>query len=203
MRKKLPVCAALACAAFLCSCGGNDEEVTRPVRTSGETYTIPRQESSIPSAVTTVPGSVNNDGDNAENTDNGSLAEEFSCSDITARILENVSMPSMAEVGADRVGMYIDCEIPSGTDFSFYICGSGGFADEVCVIDISEIGSESFTDAVNRRIESRMNDFKDYNPDEYQKLSEMFIKQTGDYLIYAVTGDNGECERIFDEFTGG
>ncbi|MDE6592548.1 MAG: DUF4358 domain-containing protein [Oscillospiraceae bacterium] len=196
MKKILPVCAAFVCAALLCSCDGeNEPHVSRPARTSGETYTIPRVDITVSTAMTEA-SAVGGEGAAV-------AADGFSCGDITAEILASVNMSSMAEVGPDRVGMYIDCEIPEGTDFSFFICGSGGFADEVCVINVAGVDTEAFSDAVNRRIEARMNDFEDYNPDEYQKLTEMFTKQTGDYLIYAVTEDNGECERIFDEFTGG
>ncbi|MCM1578609.1 MAG: DUF4358 domain-containing protein [Ruminococcus sp.] len=188
MKKLLCVCAAVSCAALLCSCGeGGEPEVTRPSRVTGETYTIPRTDVSSERFALSAGNAV----------DGG-----FTCADITGKILENVNMSSMAEVGADRIGMYIDCDIPEDTDFSFYICGSGGFADEICVINVNGVDTDEFTNAVNSRIESRMNDFRDYNPDEYQKLTEMFTKQTGDILIYAVTGDNAMCEEIFDEFAG-
>ena len=178
MKKILPICVSAACAVMLCSCGGGGEETpTRPVRTTGQTLEIARPETTVSAAVTTAAESttpVTYTGEQQESA-------PFTCADITSEIMANVSMSSMAEVGADRVSAYIDFEIPEGTDFSMFICGSGGFADEVCVINTAGLDA-------------------DYNPDEYDKLSEMLLKQTGDYLIYAVTGDNDECERIFDEF---
>lgn len=201
MKKILPICVSAACAVMLCSCGGGGEETpTRPVRTTGQTLEIARPETTaapVGGTSAAVPGS------DPSVTDTGSEQEVravFSCGDITSEIMANVSMSSMAEVGADRVSAYIDFEIPEGTDFSMFICGSGGFADEVCVINTAGLDADAFSEAVDKRINARMTDFEDYNPDEYDKLSEMLLKQTGDYLIYAVTGDNEECERIFDEF---
>lgn len=197
MKKILPICVSAMCAVLLCSCGGGGEETpTRPVRTTGQTLEIARPETTVSVAVTTAAEST------TPVTDTGEQQESapFTCADITSEIMANVSMSSMAEVGADRVSAYIDFEIPEGTDFSMFICGSGGFADEVCVINTAGLDADAFSEAVDKRINARMSDFEDYNPDEYDKLSEMLLKQTGDYLIYAVTGDNDECERIFDEF---
>lgn len=125
---------------------------------------------------------------------------EYSCKDITAKILESVEFPSMAEVGIDRVGIYLDCEIPTESDFSMFICGSGGFADEICVINTSSIDEAAFEDAVNRRVEARKKDFEGYNPDEYDKLDNFYFESANGYCIYAVTADNEISAAIFEEF---
>lgn len=203
MKKIYPICVSAMLALTFCSCGGGEETPTRPARTTGETIAIPRPEITVSWTVTSESDQAAGEGTSPQadiSLEESSAAEAVSCADITAEILANVSMSSMAEVGADRVSVYIDCDIPEGTDFSFFICGSGGFADEICVINTSGLDAAAFSEAVDRRIEVRMSDFEDYNPDEYDKLSQMFTKQTGDYFIYAVTGNNEECERIFDKF---
>lgn len=122
------------------------------------------------------------------------------CAEMTAEILENVEFPSMAEVGTDRAGLYLDCEIPEDSDFSMFICGSGGFADEVCVIRSASLDESVFEEAVEKRIESRKKDFEGYNPDEYDKLGDYYMEVFGDYFIYAVTPDNNICEGVFEKY---
>lgn len=124
--------------------------------------------------------------------------------DITAAILESVEFPSMAEVGTDRADLYLDFEIPDDSDFSMFICGSGGFADEICVISSPSLDENALQEAVERRIEARKKDFDGYNPDEYDKLDDYYMefKNSGNavYFIYTVTNDNEICEQIFEEY---
>lgn len=124
----------------------------------------------------------------------------FLCSDITNEIIECVEMSSMAEVGADRIALYLDCAIPENCDFSMYICGSGGFADEVFVLNAGDNDISELISAVESRIESRMKDFESYNPDEFKKLEDYFSAEKNGYFIYTVTGDNDTCESIFEKY---
>ncbi len=136
----------------------------------------------------------------AAETVNDEEAKTPSCSEITAKILENEEFPSMAEVGTDRAGLYLDLEIPADSDFSMYICGSGGFADEVCVIGSADLDSTLFEEAVEKRIDARKKDFEGYNPDEFDKLDSYYMEVYGNYFIYAVTPDNDVCQSIFNEY---
>ena len=132
-----------------------------------------------------------------------SAAEEQTvpCSAITEKLLSSVELSSMAEVGADRIGMYLDLTIPENCDFSMYICGSGGFADEIFVIrSTPELSTEDIRAAAEKRIETRKTDFEDYNPDEVEKLENAYIAERNGYFIYAITGDSAVCGSVFDEF---
>ncbi len=167
---------AAACAALLTSCGNQTEITDYPAETG---------------KYTEIASDVQ-DGNISENAIN------VNCSDITDEILSSVEMSSMAEVGSDRIELYIDFELPSECDFSMYICGSGGFADEICVINTKNIDQAALEEAVKNRIESRKKDFEGYNPDEYDKLTNFFSKSSNGYYIYAVTPDNAAVESIFD-----
>lgn len=189
--KKYIAAAAVMISLGLTACGANVN--------SESTETTPADTQAAVDAAETEA-----DIDAEENADTDAQpAEEVKaplCADITAAILESVEFPSMAEIGTDRVGMYLDYEIPEGSDFSMFICGSGGFADEVCVISCADLDENAFQEAVEKRIESRKKDFEGYNPDEYDKLDDFYMGFKGDYFIYAVTNDNDVCESIFAEY---
>ncbi len=185
MNKKITAAAGLAAALILCSCGA-DEAAQGEVSATAAVYKeIPAQtevqaDETAETAAEPVPTAK--------------------CSDITAEILACVKFPSMAEVGTDRVGAYLDCVIPENADFSMFICGSGGFADEICVINSAELDTAAVEEAVTKRIESRKKDFEGYNPDEFDKLGQYIIEIKDGYLMYAITADNDVCSEIFDKY---
>lgn len=202
--KKIKFAAAfLCCAALLTGCSGQNEPtgnaVEQDTQTAEETsaaveaQTENSEESSAESQV--EKGS-------AEAMSEAAAEEKVnvSCTQIVNDILGQIEMSSMAEVGIDRIPLYLDCEIPEGTDFSMYICGSGGFADEVFVINCGD-SYDAYEAAAGKRIESRKKDFEGYNPDEYDKLDSFYSDYSNGYFIYAVTPDNSKCEEIFGTYT--
>lgn len=200
MKKKITAytaaAAVLIAVACFTACGASEDD----------------SEESVPiAAVITTPASANEDteteyaeqtGDvlvdeteeSEESTENASAK---SCGDIAAAVLEQVEMSSMAEIGADRLSNYLNLsDVPEGS-FSMYICGSGGFADEIAVFDITVNDEAAVREAVDSRIASRKKDFVDYNPDEYDKLSEALVETKGKFLIFAVSSDNNKVMEIF------
>ena len=129
---------------------------------------------------------------------------DVSPSEIANEIIGSVQMSSLAEIGEDRIGNYLELDMGKIESFSMYISGSGGFADEIAVFALSdESYSADVEAALKARADSRAADFKDYNADEYDKLIHAVIKTKGKYVFFAVTGDNAAAESIFDTKTGG
>lgn len=203
MNKTLAAACAALCALTLCACSGeteteNGSEGVYTEITSSETASDTEAETDAPSE----QAESDTETETETETESETSAEEAAvpCADITAAILNSVEMSSMAEVGADRIGMYLDLTIPEDCDFSMYICGSGGFADEVFVINTADISVDDVKAAAEKRIASREKDFEGYNPDEYDKLENYVSVEKNGYYMYAVTADNSVCESIFDEY---
>lgn len=200
MNKTLAAACAALCALTLCACSGDTEtengsEGVYTEITSSETASDTEAESDAEAVQAETEAETE-----AEVTETSAEEAAVPCADITAAILNSVEMSSMAEVGADRIGMYLDLTIPEDCDFSMYICGSGGFADEVFVINTADISVDDVKAAAEKRIASREKDFEGYNPDEYDKLENYVSVEKNGYYMYAVTADNSVCESIFDEY---
>jgi len=195
MNKTFAAACAALCALTFCACSGEAETENG----SEGVYTeITASETVSETAAQTDAPSEQAETDNGNET--AAKAAAVPCADITAAIMESVELPSMAEVGADRIGMYLDLAIPENCDFSMYICGSGGFADEIFVINTADISIDEVKAAAEKRIETRKKDFEGYNPDEYDKLENYVSAEKDGYYMYAVTVDNSVCESIFDEY---
>lgn len=191
MKKTLAAACAALCALTFSACSGNND--TEP-GTSGAYTEISASEE----AIETLAGVEQTETDASSETE--APSERVLCGDIANAVMAAVELPSMAEVGADRIGMYLDLAVPDGCDFSMYICGSGGFADEVFVINTDGLSIDDIKAAAEKRIETRKKDFEGYNPDEFDKLDNYLSAEKNGYYMYVVTCDNSACESIFDEY---
>lgn len=139
-------------------------------------------------------------GDTAAVSERAAAAEP---SDITANIIADIEMSSLAEVQSDRIEMYLDVDLEKVDSFSMFICGSGGFADEVGVFKMKSADDcESLKTLITERLDKRKVDFEDYNPDEFEKLGKAVCGVSGNYVYYAVTPDSDKAESIIKEFIG-
>lgn len=134
--------------------------------------------------------------------DSGEKADETKDIDmaaVTAEIVSSVDMSSMSEISADMLDGFYDIAPEDIEGFSLYICGSGGYADEVAVFKVTESGKDKVKSAISERIEKRTKDFEDYVPEEAEKLRGYTLKEKGSYIFLAVTPDNTTAEGIFDK----
>ena len=140
----------------------------------------------------------------ADNTEDNTEPEGESSADIDiAAVLDSVmnetGMTSMTEVGEDRIGNYLEADTAQIESFSMWICGSGAFADETAIFVLSnEDYAADLEDALNKRVETKTADYKDYKPEECPKMESAVIKTNGKYVFFAVSSDNAKAEQIFD-----
>ncbi len=192
MERKNRFAALIAAAALLLA--GCGDQPSPPA----ETITLPPQTEQTTQTQTQTETETSD----APETETAAEVTAVSPADITAEVIGKVEMSSLAEVGEDRLGNYLEADMDKVESFSMFICGSGGFADEVAVFVMKDEDSTgALVDSMKARIDSRAVDFKDYNPDEYDKLKHALVKTKGRYVFMAVTGDNDTAESIFDKYT--
>ena len=79
-------------------------------------------------------------------------------------------------------------------EFSLWWAGSGADADEVCIIKAKD--KEKVKLAVEERLDGQKDVFKDYVPEEYDKLCDTQVKTKGDYVYWLCTNDNEKAEEV-------
>ena len=143
-------------------------------------------------------------GDTSAGTTAVSVAENAAePSEVTAKIIADIEMSSLAEVQSDRIEMYLDVDLEKVDSFSMFICGSGGFADEVGVFRMkSAADCEALKTLITERLDKRKVDFEDYNPDDFEKLGKAVCNVSGNWVYYAVTPDSDKAESIIKGFIG-
>ncbi|MBQ4225929.1 MAG: DUF4358 domain-containing protein [Oscillospiraceae bacterium] len=209
MRKSELTAALAACMIAVCAFSGCGSEPAEPVNAtapvSSETSAADTTSASAQETTETTPAQTESE-TTVEETSAETTAAEASAADpeaVVNEILSSVEMSTMAKVEDDRIGNYLEVDMSTVESYSMYICGSGGFADEVAVFLMTgEDSAQAVVDAAKARVESRSIDFKDYNPDEYDKLQNALIKTKGRYVLFVVSGDNDTAEGIFDKAAG-
>lgn len=135
----------------------------------------------------------------AEVTEAAEVQAEIDPAAIVDEIMTETAMTSMAEVTEDRLGNYVEVDTATVESYSMYICGSGAFADEAAVFVMNSAeDTEALMEALQKRVDARLVDYKDYKPEECGKLESAVIKSNGKYVLYAVSSDNDKAEEIFD-----
>lgn len=124
--------------------------------------------------------------------------------EMTAAVLAEVPINSAFEKKAESLPDYFDgLDTAKLVDSSYYICASGAYPDEIAVFRFaSETDAGNASAAVADRLEYQKKTYKDYTPEEYYKLENAVIGQSGEWLYYLVTSDNDKANGIIKGFLG-
>lgn len=71
---------------------------------------------------------------------------------------------------------------------------SSSLAEEVTIFKVKDM--ENAKNQAQKYLDSRKQDFKDYNPGELKKLEEAIIFSSGDYLVIVVSNSQDEINKI-------
>lgn len=120
--------------------------------------------------------------------------------EITKAVLDSkVFEDEMVEVTDDKLDSYFNIEKSDLEDYSAYIAGSGGYADEVAVFKAADKDSvDKIKQAVEKRIEKRESDFDGYVQEEFEKLGEVEVEVNGLYVTYTVSGDKEKAKDAYN-----
>lgn len=103
-------------------------------------------------------------------------------SEITAEVIDcGIEFPEMVEVSEDNFQFRYNLEDGDYSEYSVWWAGSGGDADEICLIKAED--TQKVKKAVEERIESQKGVFKDYVKEQYDKLCDAEINTKGNYIL--------------------
>ena len=99
-------------------------------------------------------------------------------SEITAEVIDcGIEFPEMVEVSEDNFQFRYNLEDGDYSEYSVWWAGSGGDADEICLIKAED------TQKVKKAV-------------EYDKLCDAEINTKGNYVYWICTNDNKKAENI-------
>ncbi len=122
---------------------------------------------------------------------------EVDASTITKRIMEEVSFKdSLSQISEDMVYRIYSIS-PDDVEYQEAYVGSGATAEEVAVIKAKDKnGADKIKKAFEQRVEEQKNSFRNYVPEELEKLEHAIVEQKGTTVILCVTDDLKKAEAI-------
>lgn len=136
-----------------------------------------------------------NGGNNNEQTADADPAE------VVSAVLAEVPISSAVEKGTDDVETYyVDVDIAELDSAAFSLCGSGALPDEIAVLKFKTADAAKSAEAgLQSKLNSRIEVFTDYTPDEMYKLNNAKVYSVGNYAVYIALSDNDRAKAIVDE----
>lgn len=130
-------------------------------------------------------------GEEAKETENAVPTKAIS--EISSDIIGcGIEFPEMIEVSEENFQIKYGLSEGDYEEYSLWWAGSGADADEVCIIKAAD--KEKVKDAVEERLDGQKEAFKDYVPEQYDKLCETEVKTKGDYVYWLCTNDNQKAQ---------
>ena len=121
--------------------------------------------------------------------------------EITQAVMDSgVEFPEMVEVSEDNFQFKYGVAAEDYSEFSLWWAGSGGDADEICIVKANEDKLDTVKKAVEKRLEDQKTVFKDYVPAQYDKLCDTKVKTEGDYVYWVCTNDNSKAEETLTSY---
>lgn len=122
-------------------------------------------------------------------------------SDIEAAIGKQMKLSEMIKLDDDKLTKVYGIDPSELSEYSVYISDSNAQADELALVKAKDPkNTQKLMDLVSKRIDSQSEGFKDYIPDEYNKLQKHVLKDQNGYILMVVSNDSDKIEDIFDGF---
>jgi len=119
--------------------------------------------------------------------------------DITTAVTAEIEIPSAVEKNIDSIGAFYDVDTAAVTDMSVLICGSGAYPDELAVFKFTDAeAAKAGAEAVQKRLDSQTELYRDYTPDEMYKLEDAFVITKDEWVAMAVCADNSRAKEIIE-----
>lgn len=134
-------------------------------------------------------GSDSGSSKNFTATEAKSLASELASS--------NVFKDELSEIDAATAANYLGI---TNDDYSSMIAyrSSGATAEEITIVEVKD--GKSIDDKVSTYLENQKNTYKDYNPDEVNKLNNAITEKKGSFYILVVANDKDAAKKIISNY---
>ncbi len=134
------------------------------------------------------------DSSSAAASENASLSAQEKAEKVLADIEFN---GEMVAIDGENMELRLGFTSDGLTDYAAYACGSAALPDEFGVfVAESEDKAAEIKTALEKRIETQKETYKDYTPEEMYKFDDCVVAQNGTTVYYAITADNSKAESI-------
>ncbi|MGZ7441595.1 DUF4358 domain-containing protein [Paenibacillus sp. TH7-28] len=126
----------------------------------------------------------------------------LTAADVGERIRQSANLENMKQGDAEKLQKLYHISSEDIADFVLYTASSNVRADELLVIRLKdEAQADRVMAKIAERIAAQSAKFKDYRPDQYYLLEKHVLKTKGLFILFAVSAEADQMERVFDAVT--
>lgn len=112
-------------------------------------------------------------------------------------------MPAMIELPEDKTLDFLGLDYSQCVQAVTAISAMNIQADEIWLVEAKDGSAAAEIEELARaRVEQRMEEFKNYAPDQYQVLENAAILREGNYVVLLVSQDTQELKAAFNKAVG-
>lgn len=121
---------------------------------------------------------------------------------ITAKLQSEIKFPEMIGIKKERLTKYYKVPGESVKDFSAYVCSSSASADEIAVFKAANASDAAKIEtAVESRKNMKADEYQKYGkPQECANIKDCVLETKGNYVVFAITSDNKNAQKIVESF---
>ncbi len=148
-----------------------------------------------------LAGCSGSDSSDADKSGSAAVAQADETIDVSAtadKLKDGVEFKDeLAELDEGKIEKIIGISPDSYVKGKVYVSSSGGTAEEIgCFEAKDEDSAKAIADTLKDRIESQKKVFKDYVPEEMDKLEDPVLVTKGNYVLLCISNDNDKAKEI-------
>lgn len=123
--------------------------------------------------------------------------------EVYQQLIALPDMPAMIELPEDKALDFLGLDMSQCVQAVAAICAVNIQADEIWLVEAKDSSAAAEIEELARsRVEQRMEEFKNYAPDQYQVLENAAILREGNYVVLLASQDIETLKAAFDKAVG-
>lgn len=121
--------------------------------------------------------------------------------DIADKIVKDLEFPATLEMDEERAKEFYALDTTLVSEFAIYQAMMNVKSDEVSVFKVKDKKNiEKVKEGILKRQEQLTNVWKQYLPDQYEKVQNYIILEKDNYIMYCISDNQEKAEEIFNSF---
>jgi len=130
------------------------------------------------------------------------ILDDVSTATIAEAITAEIEIPSAVGKKTEDMEFFIsELDTSYIVELSYLICASGAYPDELLIIKFkTSTDANTAKSAVQGRLDSQKETFRDYAPAEMYKFDDAVIQASSNWLFFYITENNAKVKEIINSY---
>lgn len=140
--------------------------------------------------------------DDTSSEDTSSNTQEKSADGLAQELLKQIKFKdSMSKIDNEMALLLYNIDKNIVLDCAVYV-STGATAEEIAVFRVKEDTGRGVLNQFDKKIAEKRTSFKDYNPQELEKLTDPTVINKGEYVVLCISDDDSKSRETIKNYIG-